>query len=644
MTSNQPCFLNDDINHDIISHMTSSQLRALCKELRGCILHTVAQNGGHLSSNLGTVELTVALHYVFDVSRNDRILWDVGHQAYAHKLLTGRYSRFGTLRSRDGISGFTRRSESAADAFISGHSSTSVSAACGIATAMSLKGERGSVAAVIGDGAMTGGMAYEGLNNAGKTASNLTLILNDNAMSISKSTGALARYLAQIRSTRKYYCAKEHFKSALSAVPFVGQSMERAVRTAKSILKDALYDSSNLFENLGFTYIGPVDGHSLEDMIEALTVAKLMKSPCVVHVFTQKGKGYAPAEENPAEYHAVARPHGTERTANSASFTETFGRELERLGKSDGRICAITAAMKYATGLNYFKSSCGPRFFDTGIAEQHSVTFAAGLAAEGMLPVFAVYSTFLQRSFDQIIHDCAIENTHIVLAIDRAGFVGEDGETHQGMFDVPMLRLIPNTTIYAPATFEELRRCLKRAIYDTEGVACVRYPKGGEPAIERGTPAGAALNPMRDYFYSGKRSGVLAVSYGRICADLAQAAYEAGADLLRLVRINPLPEGAVDAALGYERIVFFEEGSLGGGAAEGFAAAVMLRGFRGTFGMVGADNRFVPAASVREQLEMLGLSRQRMLQRLLDEKKRTQFPWKERSNAAGCIPDGKKAL
>lgn len=604
-------YLNDSINHDKIAGMTVAQLKALCRELRGCILHTVSENGGHLSSNLGTVELTVALHYVFNVQGDDKLLWDVGHQAYAHKLLTGRYSRFGTLRQRNGISGFTRRSESHADAFISGHSSTAVSAAFGIASAMKIKGESGSVAAVIGDGAFTGGMVYEGLNNAGKAAVPLTLILNDNAMSIGKSTGAFARYLAHIRSTRRYYCAKEHFKSVLSSVPLVGERMERAVRSAKSILKDALYDSSNLFENLGFTYIGPVFGHDLEDLIEAFSVAKLMRRPCVVHVFTCKGKGYKPAEENPGEYHAVVK-----NVPRGITYSEVFGRELERLGKLDGRICAVTAAMKYATGLNWFKESCPSRFFDTGIAEQHSVTFAAGLAVQGMLPVFAVYSTFLQRGFDQIIHDCAIENTHIVLAIDRAGFTGADGETHQGIFDVPMLRMIPNTVILAPASAEELRQCLKRAIFDTEGIACVRYPKGAETIAEINGAEAAALIPARDFAYSGKRSGTLAVTYGRTAVELAEACAQTGTDLLRLVRVSPFPEGALDIAVGYDRVVFFEEGIIRGGAAEGFSAALSARGCRSRFEAVGVDNAFVPAGTVEEQLELFGLDKNGMVRKL----------------------------
>lgn len=603
--------LDDSINHEKISRMTLSELKELCRELRRCILSTVSENGGHLASNLGTVELTAALHFVFDV-KEDRIVWDVGHQAYAHKLLTGRYSEFGTLRSLNGISGFTRRRESTADAFVSGHSSTSISAAFGIASAMRLQGRRGSVAAVIGDGALTGGMAYEGLNNAGKSKAPLVVILNDNAMSISKSTGALALYLAHIRSTKKYYCAKEHVKSLLSAVPVVGDKLERTIRTAKGLIKDAIYDSSNMFENFGFQYIGPVNGHDLQDLIEALQVAKIMRRPCVVHVFTTKGKGWKPAEDNPGEYHAVPKKHAAPA---GESFTDAFGRELERLGKSDSRVCGITAAMKYATGMNWFKNACPERFFDVGIAEQHAVTFAAGLAVEGMLPVFAVYSTFLQRGFDQIVHDCAIEGTHVTLAIDRAGFTGEDGETHQGIFDAAMLASIPNTTVFSPASAEELRLCMSEALYSTDGVAAVRYPKGGEGAEVR------HIQPGASHDWSGKRGDVLAVSYGRLSAEMTAAAREASqrggpVDWLRLVRISPIPGEALETALSYRRVVFFEEGILQGGIGERFGAALLERGYSGGFEVVGVDSQFVPAGTVAQQLGLFGLDRASMTARL----------------------------
>lgn len=600
--------LDDSINHEKISNMTLPELKELCRELRRCILNTVSENGGHLASNLGTVELTAALHFVFDV-KEDRIVWDVGHQAYAHKLLTGRYSEFSTLRSLNGISGFTRRKESTADAFISGHSSTSISAAFGIASAMRLQGRRGSVAAVIGDGALTGGMAYEGLNNAGKSKAPLVVILNDNAMSISKSTGALALYLAHIRSTKKYYCAKEHVKSLLSAVPVVGDKLERTIRTAKGLIKDAIYDSSNMFENFGFQYIGPVNGHDLEDLIEALQVAKIMRQPCVVHVFTTKGKGWKPAEENPGEYHAVTKKSSA---PSGETFTEAFGRELERIGKSDSRVCGITAAMKYATGMNYFKNACPERFFDVGIAEQHAVTFAAGLAVEGMLPVFAVYSTFLQRGFDQIVHDCAIENTHVTFAVDRAGFTGEDGETHQGIFDAAMLASIPNTTVFSPASAEELRLCLSEALYNTDGIAAVRYPKGGESG---------SVEPSVSWDWSGKRGGTLAVSYGRLSVNMTAAAREASqrgepVDWLRLVRISPIPEEALRTSLSYKRVVFFEEGILQGGIGERFGAALLEMGYSGGFEVVGVDGQFVPAGTVAQQLELFGLDRASMSARL----------------------------
>ncbi|MCH5203349.1 MAG: 1-deoxy-D-xylulose-5-phosphate synthase [Oscillospiraceae bacterium] len=600
--------------------MTVPQLKQLCKELRGCILHTTIKNGGHLSSNLGVVELTVALHSVFDVNGGDKILWDVGHQSYAHKLLTGRYSRFDTLRRKGGVSGFQRPEESSADAFVSGHSSTSVSAAYGISEAMRLRGENGAVAAVVGDGALTGGMVYEALNNAGKTASNLTLVLNDNAMSISKNKGALARYLAHIRSTKKYYRAKENVKTALSAVPLLGKPLEEFITDAKRLLKQTLYNSSNMFENLGFTYIGPVNGHNLEDLIEALSVAKYVNRPCIVHVFTQKGKGFKPAEENPGKYHAISKggaavEYNSDELFAPRTYSEAFGQELVRIGKKDKRVCAITAAMKYAVGLNYFKDFFPARFYDAGIAEQHSVTFAAGLSAGGMLPVFAVYSTFLQRGFDQIIHDCAIENTHITLAVDRAGFVGEDGETHQGIFDVPMLRSIPNTTIFSPASFDELRICLDRAIYDTEGIAAVRYPKGSEfseiPERFKGS-----LAPVCDFYYSGKNSAVLAVTYGRASLNCAEACEKSGADLLRLVKINPLPDEIVGIAKKYDRVVFFEEGSKNGGVGENLAVELMGAECNTSVEIVAVNGGFVPAATVEEQFEMYGLSVGKMTERL----------------------------
>ncbi len=613
-------YLSDDINHEKISNMTIPQLRQLCKELRGCILHTTVKNGGHLSSNLGTVELTVALHCVFDVFGGDKIVWDVGHQSYAHKLLTGRYSRFETLRQKDGLSGFARPDESEADAFISGHSSTSVSAAYGISEAMRLCGKDGAVAAVVGDGALTGGMVYEALNNAGKTASNLTLVLNDNAMSIGKNKGALARYLAHIRSTKKYYKAKEHVKSALSAIPVIGKPVEDIITDIKRLIKQTLYDSSNMFENLGFTYIGPVDGHNLEDLIEAFTVAKYVQRPCIVHVFTKKGKGYKPAQDNPGKYHAVGKggvavEYNNDEFNTPRTYSEMFGQELARLGKKDRRICAVTAAMKYAVGLNYFKNFFPARFYDTGIAEQHSVTFAAGLSTGGMLPVFAVYSTFLQRGFDQIIHDCAIEKTHITLAIDRAGFVGEDGETHQGIFDVPMLRMIPNTTVYSPASFAELKQCLYRAIYETEGIAAVRYPKGNEfsDVDERFS---AVMSPTCDHYYSGKHSDVLAVTYGRISLNCAKACESAKADMLRLVKINPLPKEIIETAKKYKKVVFFEESSQNGGVGEELAVELMSEDCDTKVDIVAVKGGFVPAASVEEQFEMYGLSEDKMAERL----------------------------
>ena len=592
-----------------VKKLSSDEMRALAAEMRTALIKKLSIHGGHCGPNLGMAEAVIALHYVFD-SPADKMVFDVSHQSYCHKMLTGRKEAFLDESKYDDVTGYSCQHESPHDHFTIGHTSTSVSLACGLAIGRDLNGGKGNVIAIIGDGSLSGGEALEGLDFASELGSNLIIVVNDNGMSISKSTGALARYLAHIRSTRKYYCAKEHVKSVVSAVPLVGDKLEKTLRTAKGLIKDAIYDSSNMFENFGFQYIGPVNGHDLEDMIEAFSVAKLMRKPCVVHVFTTKGKGWRPAEDNPGEYHAVSRKA---ESSGKPTFSEAFGRELESLGKSDSRICGITAAMKYATGMNYFCNSCGERYFDVGIAEQHAVTFAAGLAVEGMLPVFAVYSTFLQRGFDQVVHDCAIERTHVVLAIDRAGFTGEDGETHQGIFDVPMLSMIPNTTVYSPASLEEMRLCLSQALFRTEGVAAVRYPKGSEPA--------ARVQPDVELEYSGRHGNTLAVSYGRLSAEVACAAREASVkgapvDWLRLVRIAPLPGSALDMALDYGRVVFFEEGVLRGGVAEQFGTALLERGFRGEYETVGVDGRFVPAGTVQQQLEMFGLDRESLIRKL----------------------------
>ncbi|MCH5323662.1 MAG: 1-deoxy-D-xylulose-5-phosphate synthase [Eubacterium sp.] len=574
---------------EYIKSLTTEQRRRLCTEIRAFLVRTVTETGGHLASNLGTVELMVALHSVF-TTPEDKMVFDVGHQAYVHKLITGRAKKMNTLRSEGGISGFPRGDESEHDAFLGGHSSISISAALGIAEGMKLDGDDHSVVAVIGDGAFTGGEAYEGINNAGKTDCNLVVVLNENEMSISKNTGAFALYLAQIRSSQKYYHTKKSVKGILEKTPLVGKGIGKAAQKTKKVLRAALYNS-NLFENLGFKYLGPIDGHNLEELTEALTVAKLMKRPCLVHVYTKKGKGYIPAESNSGEYHGI--PPKNRITTDAECFNEHFGRTLRDIARGDDKICAVTAAMKYGTGLQYFAKEFPERFFDVGIAEQHAVTFCAGLAAQDKIPVFAVYSSFLQRSYDQLIHDCAIENRHIVLAVDRAGFVGEDGETHHGVFDIPMLTSVPNMTIYSPSDTRELELCLKKAIYDTDGIAAVRYPRGGE--LYQG---GAAEYKDYNYFCTGKNK--LIFTYGRITANaLALKEY---CDVLQAVKVFPIQREIIDICMKYNELFFFEESEKSGGISEKLAAQLVMNGYRGKI-TVTAPQGFMPQACVQRQLE-----------------------------------------
>ncbi|MCR4779467.1 MAG: 1-deoxy-D-xylulose-5-phosphate synthase [Ruminiclostridium sp.] len=594
--------LSEKINSDIVKQLSLEEKKQLCEEIRAFLIDNVSRTGGHLASNLGTVELTVALHSVF-TTPEDKIVFDVGHQSYTHKLLTGRYERFGELRAKGGLSGFPRSSESEHDAFIGGHSSISISAALGIAKAMELEGKAGNVIAVIGDGALTGGQAYEGLNNVSKLSNNLIIILNDNEMSISRSKGSVADYLTRMRSSRSYYDKKAAVKDFLSHSE-LGKEISKSISGTKDLVKFAIYQS-NIFESLGLKYYGPVNGHDLGKLIEILEIAKLTNEPCIVHVKTKKGKGYKPAELNSGEYHGLSGKNSTARKA--ASFSEAAGTALQEFAASDEKICAVTAAMKYATGLEHIAKNYPERFFDVGIAEQHALTFCCGLASQGMLPVFAVYSTFLQRCCDQLIHDASIEKKHIVLMIDRAGFVGEDGETHQGLFDVPMLSSVPNTAIYSPFDRNTLKLCLEKALYEEDGIAAVRYPKGVCPA--------GARRKYRDFYYSGKTNRKLIVTYGRI-AHFAQDI--AGVDSLTLLRIFPISSEAVQAAADYDEVYFFEEGMRSGGIAEKFLCAAYERGFSGKYHIIAVEGA-AGAADIETQLADAGLDRAGMEKRISDE-------------------------
>lgn len=589
--------------------LNEEQQKNLCWEIRQRLIRTLSSTGGHLASNLGAVELTVALHTVFDLPQ-DQIVWDVGHQSYTHKLLTGRLKNFSKIRQEGGISGFPRPSESEYDAFIGGHASTSVSAAYGLAKAKTLTGDRHHVIAVVGDGAFTGGMVYEALNNAGRSGDRLIVVLNDNHMSISESVGSLARYLAEKRTTQGYAQLKDTVEQALLKIPLVGNTARDMIYNSKALLRQTIYHS-NMFEDFGFDYLGPVDGHDIPLLVQTFRRAKALEKPVLVHINTIKGKGYPYAEKNPSTFHGVGKfdYESGELKPSSENFSSVFGRELVRLAQEDDRICAITAAMQGGTGLDGFAKQFEPknRFFDVGIAEEHAVTFACGLAAGGMLPVFAVYSTFLQRGFDQLIHDAAIEQQHVLLAVDRAGLVGDDGETHQGMFDAAFLSQIPGTTVYSPATFADLRYAMQKALYETDGLVAVRYPRGGEPTFSPKLPEEPA-----EWLHLKYGGETLVISYGREFGEVyraAQSLAERGkpVDLLKLHQIAPLPEACIALAKRYRTILFVEEGIRSGGIGEHFLSRLSDAGYIGRMTIQAVENPFLPQMSVASALHRCGL-------------------------------------
>ncbi|MCX7981496.1 MAG: 1-deoxy-D-xylulose-5-phosphate synthase [Syntrophales bacterium] len=466
-------------------------LSQLANEIRELITKTVSKTGGHLASSLGAVELALAVHYVFNTPE-DLVIWDVGHQAYAHKIITGRREKFSSLRQKGGISGFPRMEESPYDVFNTGHSSTSISVASGLAEARKLKKEKHKIVAIIGDGSMGAGMAFEGMNWSGYRKEDLIIILNDNEMSISPNVGALSAYLSGIMTGEKARKVRAELKHLLLSTPVVGESMVKFIRQIEEALKNMFLPGA-LFEDLGFTYVGPIDGHRLDHLIRTLENVKEFPGPILLHVVTKKGKGYPYAEQEPERFHgtppfSLETGKIAERPPSSPpTYTQVFGETLLRLAQEDNRIVAITAAMSLGTGLDAFARTLPERFFDVGIAEQHGVTFAAGLAREGFIPVVAIYSTFLQRAYDQIIHDVCLAKLHVVFALDRAGFVGEDGATHQGLFDLSYLRAVPGIIIMAPADEDELRHMLKTAIY-SPGPVAVRYPRGYGRGVDMNTP------------------------------------------------------------------------------------------------------------------------------------------------------------
>ena len=547
-----------------VKALDKSQLPQLCRELREFFLTNVSQTGGHLASNLGAVELTVAIHRVFDTAR-DRLVFDVGHQCYVHKALTGRQELFSTLRQFGGLSGFPKPYESVHDAFIAGHASNSVSVALGMARARTLQHQDYRVLALIGDGALTGGLAYEGLNNAGASGEPLIVILNDNGMSIDPNVGAMPSHLSRLRSKPAYYHFKKWYRGLFGAHP-LEHPVYRFSHRVKTALKKALWPGSTLFEDMGFTYLGPIDGHDLPRLCDVLQWAQELRGPVVVHVHTVKGKGYPFAEQNPGRFHGVAPfdpETGLLKKPAGESFSDELGTALISCAAQDGRVCAITAAMTEGTGLTDFAREFPERFFDVAIAEGHGVSMAAGLAAQGMLPVFAVYSSFLQRGYDQLIHDVALEGLPVVLAVDRAGLVGADGATHHGCFDALYLPQIPGFTVLCPASFAELRSMLRQALFEIRGPAAVRYPRGGEGAYREDRSQGPVVR-----LRAGEDATLL--GYGVMVNELLAAADllardGIGAEVLKLNRIAPLDGGELAPWFQNTRLLLVLEDAMGAG-------------------------------------------------------------------------------
>ena len=580
------------------------QLRTLADELRAYVLHSVSQTGGHLSSNLGTVELTVALHYVFNTPE-DRLVWDVGHQTYPHKILTGRRERMASLRQFGGLSGFPRRDESEYDTFGTAHSSTSISAALGMAMAAKQKGEDRHAVAIIGDGAMSAGMAFEALNNAGVCDCNLLVILNDNDMSISPPVGALNRYLAQLMSGQFYASAKSVGKQVLKVAPPLFELAKRLETHAKGMVVPA-----TLFENFGFNYIGPIDGHDLESLIPTLENIRHLQGPQFLHVVTKKGQGYKLAEADPVAYHGPGKfdpAMGLQKSTTPAkqTFTQVFGHWLCDMAEKDSRLVGITPAMREGSGMVEFHQRFPDRYYDVGIAEQHAVTFAAGMACEGLKPVVAIYSTFLQRGYDQLIHDVALQNLPVVFALDRAGLVGADGATHAGAYDIAYLRCIPNMSVACPADENECRMLLSSA-YEQNHPVAVRYPRGAGAGVA--TQSHLEALPFGKGELRRQGAGVAILAFGTLLHPALEAAEKLGATVVNMRWAKPLDtELLLQVAASHEALVTVEEGSIMGGAGSAVAEALAAAGVVKPLLHLGLRDEFTEHGDPARLLALQGL-------------------------------------
>ena len=587
-----------------LKKLNENELEELCSDIRKMLINTVSKTGGHLASNLGVVELTVAMHKVFN-SPQDQIVFDVGHQCYTHKILTGRKDKFGTLRCEGGISGFTRPVESEHDIFSSGHSSTSISAAVGLARAKQIKGEKGKVIAVIGDGALTGGLAYEALNNSGNDNSNLIVVLNDNNMSISKNVGSMAKNLTTIRTSKKYVTFKSKFQHHLARIPKVGTEINRFFTYVNTKIRKLIYKAT-FFEDLGFRYYGPIDGHDIDALVDVFNAAKAHNHSVLIHVNTVKGKGYYPAEKNPTQFHGIGKfdINTGEPMSSGKNYSACFGETMCNFAKNDARICCVTAAMAEGTGLCKFAEEFPKRFFDVGIAEQHAVTFSSGLAKNGLVPVFAVYSTFLQRSYDQLVHDVAMQNLKVIFAIDRAGFVGADGESHQGVFDTSFLNSVVGLTVFAPSNFSELEAMFYLGIYKTQGAVAIRYPRGNEEIVS----VKYDYNHENYTVIGDESNKKCIVSYGREFCESAKAYAELDdVFLIKLNQIKPIDDTVCEHLKKCETVYFYEESIKSGSVGEIFASMLIENDINVHFKHFGIDDEFVKQASVEHQLEHYNL-------------------------------------
>jgi 1-deoxy-D-xylulose-5-phosphate synthase len=586
-----------------LKKLSRSELVTLCDEMRDFIIESVSKTGGHLSSNLGVIELTVALHYVFDCPQ-DKFIWDVGHQTYPHKILTGRKKKMGSLRALDGISGFPKISESDYDIFGTGHSSTSISAALGMAEALKKKNLDHKAIAIIGDGAMTAGMAFEGLNNAGDSKNNILVILNDNDMSISKNVGALNNYLAKLMSGNLYGSIKRSSKAVLSAIPPMLEFAKRAEEHMKGMVIPG-----TLFEEFGFNYIGPIDGHDLNALVDTLNNLKALQGPQLLHVATQKGFGYEPAETDPNKFHGVGQfslSDGAQPLKiKKATYTDVFGDWIVDMAMIDKKLCAITPAMLDGSGLNKFSEKFPDRFFDVGIAEQHAITFAAGLACENYKPVIAIYSTFLQRAYDQLIHDVALQNIPMLFAIDRAGIVGQDGPTHSGSFDLSFLRCIPNILIMAPSNENECRQMLFTG-FKFKGISVVRYPRGPGPGSAIKSKMTAIPIGKAEVIRKGRTIALLA--FGNMLEEALKAGDKINATVVNMRFIKPLDIKLIrDLGSSHKLLVTLEENTISGGAGSAVLEVISEYDLKCQSLRIGIPDKFVEQGGQEQLRKKYGL-------------------------------------